>query len=608
MEKVQVSSGAIITILFLAGAVYLYSLPMLKAAINANESPAQYGMLGQMILSISQVNVIDASNAGLPWAGKTWLITLTTNPQDAESIIAKTGYLEDTIPKEQIASNGMQAQYDLKIKFTPVTQQCIYGPDITTWDHHVPVKVLYKDWDLGSGLTCPHSGDWQQSYVEPYKQQLLDTYDDVAYGCTYFCGSGVPKHAYLVCYFTVYKQSPSIGISKMTLKSLYTQDRIDVTAGYKTASGTTTDSITTGSENPTALLKYGSEVVGKVDFVGYLQAKDFCPEGSNYYLFNNGQGWKIVPETLYDQYQNIFSKLDYGQMPAPACDNPQSWDAFNNCKTELSNYIARANDVLNTLNSQQPIIDGKQATKPADIKYSADNYFAIKPDAPVAYGMYRMYLKASWVGILISTAKPQITSITPTSITLTGPESKQVSVLVKNVGDEGGIITKVSCTNGFKVDGLDQSSRSATFEPNESKSFTFTITYGGSGTSPASATCTVVAQSSASPNIKATGTFTVQFKPKGVYPPNTTVCISSTAYARTDASGNIVPGTEHSCPQNSYCEDTPNGAQCKEQIQPPTNGGSTSNTTGEAVLSPMTLVAIIGGIIVLIILILAVAL
>ncbi len=567
--RAEIPLGAIMVVLLLSSALYLWT----KDVVSFPYSLDDVGMIGQMVLSVSKVDLIEAGQYNLPWSGKTWLITLVVNPQEAESLIAKMGYMEDTVPKEQIASDNMQAKYDLKIRITPVKQECIYGPDFSTYRRLVPVRVYHKQWDLGSGLLCPHADDWKTAIVEQYKKDLLDMgYDDVAYDCTYYC-SGVPKHAWLVCDFIAEKMGNNIGEAKLTLKSLYVKDRIKVSAGYKTATGEATDKIDVSSSNPTALLMYGSQVVGKVDLVGYLKASSFCPEGSNYYVFNNGQGWKVVPENDYTRLINMIQPLEQGNLQLNECLYIHSYDDFYKCAQAYKRYADTVNNFLSSINNRTPVISGKVASRPTASEYSASYFFAIEPDDPVVYSMYRMYLKADWVGILVSAAKPDITSVSPTSITLTGPESKTVSVTVKNTGDEGGVIVKVVCSNDFLVDGKSSTSKSDTIPAGGTKTFYFNISYGGSGRSGASSTCTVEAVSSANPTIKDTATFSVIFKPKGVYPPNTTVCITSTSYAKTDQNGNIIPGTEKKCAEGSYCVQTEYGAKCeKEEITPPKPG------------------------------------
>lgn len=578
MRGLQVAVGTILTILFLSAAVYLWSVDMWNYVPKS--SPADFGMIGQLILSISKVDIIDASQANLPWSGETWLINLVVTPQEAESIVAKLesqGYIEDTIPKEQIASNGKQAMYDIRIRITPVVQQCIYGPDPTTMKSKVPVKALYKDFDLGSGVTCPHSGDWK-SIVDQYASDLLGVYDAYTYVCKYYCGPGLPKHAYVVCSFVLYKDDPGrTGIAGMSLESLYVKDKITVTAGPKSASGTAEDTAeinerygTISSENPSTILYYGSTPVGKVDLAGFLMSGQFCPDAGHYYIANLGDGWKVVPDTLWSDLEKRIDPIEVGQMPVASCTYIDSWSSFDRCKSDLKSYVDSINASISSINTTPQKIKGLPVTRPAAEEYSASTYFAVEPEIPVAYAQYRMYLKASWVGILISTAKPQIDNIYPTSISLTGPESKDLRVTVRNVGDEGGIIVQVSCSGDFLVDGKSESSRTVTLQPQETRDFTFSISYGGVGTSKASGTCMVVAKSSANPNISTLQSVTVVFTPKGIYPPNTTVCISSTAYAKTDSYGNIVPGTEKSCPQGAYCEDTPSGAKCTEEITPPT--------------------------------------
>lgn len=565
--KAEIPLGALMIVLLLSTTLYIWT----KDVVSFEYTMKDVSMLGQMILSVSKVDLIEANQYNLPWSGKTWLITLVVNPQEAESILAKIGYLEDTVPKEEIASNNLQAKYDLKIRITPVVQECIYGPDFSTYRRLVPVRVYTKQWDLGSGLLCPHANDWKDVYAEQYKKELLGMgYDDVAYDCIYYC-SGVPKHAWLVCDFIAEKAGDNIGEAKLTLKSLYVKDRISVTAGYKTATGEATDKIDISSSNPTALLMYGTQVVGKVDLVGYLKASTFCPEGSNYFVFNNGQGWKIVPENDYIRLINLIQPLERGNLQLSECEYINSYDDFYRCAQAYKRYADTVNSLLDSINNRPPTISGKPASRPSASEYSASYFFAIKPDDPVVYSMYRMYLKADWVGILVSAAKPEITSVSPTSITLTGPESKTVSVTVRNVGDEGGVIVKVICSNDFLVDGKSSTSKADTIPAGGSRTFYFNVSYGGSGRTSASSTCTVEAVSSANPTIKDTATFTVVFKPIGVYPPNTTVCITSTSYAKTDQNGNIIPGTEKKCPEGSYCVQTEAGARCeKEEITPPT--------------------------------------
>ena len=573
--KGRITVGLVIAILLISTALYLWT----KDAVSFPYTIHDVKMLGQMILSVSKVNLVEAGNYNLPWSGKTWLVTLVVNPQEAESVIAKLGYLEDTVPKEEIASNGAQAQYDLKIRIVPKTQQCIYGPDFSTMMTWAPVRAFYKEWDLGSGLTCPHADDYG-NYAKQYKQELENSgYSGVGYSCTYYCG-GVPKHAYLTCDFIATKSGSNVGIAKLTLKSLYVEDRLSVTAGYKTAEGETRDTIKLGSSNPSAILTYGTTPVGKVDLVGYLKASDFCPEGANYYLYNAGNGWKVIPETTYEKFQYLVEPLLNGKLNLPECTNIGSYDDFYKCKKAMEEYVDNINNYINVFNDSTPVISGKTASRPSAEEYSASYFFAIQPDNPVVYSMYRMYLKASWIGILVSMAKPTITNVSPKTITLTGPESKSISITVKNNGDEGGIILKVICSNDFLVDGKSTSTRADTLPKGGYRTYTFNISYGGSGRKPASTTCTAEVQSSSNPLIKSSSTFSVVFKPKGVYPPNTTVCTTSKTYAKTDNYGNIIPGTEKTCGEGTYCEQTDSGAVCKEeQITPtPTPSPATGGT------------------------------
>jgi len=610
MVKIRLTVGNLLAVLFISAAVYLWSLGWTNGM--QYHSPAQYGYLGQMILSISHVNLVEAGQYNLPWSGETWLINMVVNPQDAESIIAKMGYLQDTIPKEEISSGNKQAKYDLQVKIQPVTQQCIYGPDSTTMTSYVPVYVQYKEFDLGSAtFSCNHASDWKTAVVEPYVNNVLKpNYDDVAYYCAYACGQDgiTSKHAYVSCIFALFKDKPGVtGQAQLTLKSLYVKDRISVTAGYKTATGDATDKIDISSENPSTVLYYGSEPVGKVDLVGYLKAKDFCPEGANYHLINTGQGWKVIPNDTYNLLMGYIRPIELGSVSLASCSNIQSLDDYQKCRQAMQDYAQRADQVIQSINGIAPSIDGKPATRPSATEYSASYYFAVTPDNPVVYGEYRMYLKADWVGILVSMARPTIQSVVPNAISLTGPESKPVTVTVRNDGDQGGVIVQVTCSNNFLVDGKSTSSRTATMNKGDTRSFIFNVSYGGDGTKKAAGTCTVVAKSGANPNVTSQSTFTVTFTPKGAYPPNTTVCVTTTSYARTDSAGIIVPGTEKPCPENTYCVDTPSGAKCEAHTVIPTNGGNENNQSTSPLSNPWVLVGGIAAALVLITLIIAVA-
>lgn len=578
MRGIQITVGSLLAVLFLATAVYLWSADVWNYVPKT--SPADYGMIGQMILSLDKVDLVDGSQAGLPWAGDTWLIWLSVNPQDAESIIAKLGYLEDTIPKEELAADGKQAQYDVKIRVQPITQQCIYGPDMSSMVNYAPLMAKYEEFDAGTGIGyCPHKDDWWQVFVEPRLNELRSQYGDASAVCARVTDGGFPVcHAYVFCLFGVSAYDPGrVGYANLSLKSLYTKDKVTISAGYKSASTEISNEEYVGTADVSKVLYYGSEPIGKIDFSGYLQAPNFCPS-PNYIVFSNGSGWRLIPETMWSRFYSMWSSLESGTLSIDPCLGAGSSSLISQCRDYLKSQADIINNYINSFNGLQPEIDGKEAVQPEPVEYSSSYFFAIEPDKPVAYSTYRIYLKASWVGILVSAAKPQIQSVYPQSVSITGPETQSVSVTVANVGDVGGISVKVYCNNNFLVDGKSESSRSETFNKGDVKSFSFTVSYGGSANQDAAGTCNVEAISTADPNIKDTATFTVRFTPKGIYPPNTTVCISRTAYARTDDHGMIIPGTERTCPENTYCEDTDNGAQCVEeaQVQPPTITDTTS--------------------------------
>lgn len=593
MRGIKVNVGSLLTVLFLAAAVYLWSVDMWNYVPKT--SPADYGMIGQMILSLDKVDLVDGSSAGLPWSGETWLVWLSANPQEAESIIARLGYLEDTIPRERLAADGKQAQYDVKIRVQPMTQQCIYGPDPGSMIQYAPLKALYEEFDAGAGLGyCPHANDWWEKFVEPRLEELRNQYGDASAVCARVTDGGLPVcHTYVFCIFGVSTYDPGrTGYANLSLKSIYTKDKITISAGFKSASAEVSDDEYVGSARVSKVLYYGGEPIGKIDFSGYLQAPSVCPT-PNHIVFNNGRGWKVIPETMWDRFYSMWSKLESGTLSMDRCMGLGSPSLVSNCREYLQSVADMINNYINSFNELPPEIGGKRAVRPEPVKYSAAYFFAVEPDRPVVYSTYRMYLKASWVGILVSTAKPQIHSVSPRSVSLVGPETKAVTVTVANTGDEGGISVSVRCSNNFLVDGKTESSRSGTFGKGQTKSFTFTISYGGSGTRGAAGTCVVEAVSTANPNIKDTANFTVKFTPKGVYPPNTTVCISRTAYARTDEHGNIIPGTEKLCPEGHYCRDTPSGAECVKESEVPVDRDREDRDEGES----DTLMWIVAGVI-----------
>ncbi|HID09282.1 TPA: hypothetical protein EYP13_03565 [Candidatus Micrarchaeota archaeon] len=573
MRGIQLTLKSLLTVLFLAAAVYLWSIDMWNYVPKT--TPADYGMIGQMILSLDKVDLIDGSQAGLPWSGETWLVWLSVNPQEAESVVARLGYLEDVIPKEELADDGKQAQYDVKIRVKPIKQQCIYGPDESTMVYSAPLKVLYKEFDAGAGVVCPHANDWWEVFVEPELERLRSLYGDASAVCARVTDGGIPIcRAYVMCVFGVSTVDPGrVGYAKLSLKSIYTRDKVTVSAGAKSASAEVSDEGYIGSVDVSKVLYYGSRPIGRIEFTGYLQAPRFCPT-PNHVVFNNGQGWKLIPETQWEQFYTTWRQLDTGTLSMGACSGVGT-GVIASCRDYLQAIADMLNGHLDSFNRTSPWIGNKPAARPDSPNYAAAYFFAVTPDRPVVYSTYRMYLKASWVGILVSTARPHITSVTPRTVTITGPETKNVTVVVENRGDEGGISVKVRCSNNFLVDGQQESSRSDTLAKGATRSFTYSISYGGSGDREASGTCTVTAVSTANPNIRDTATFTVQFTPKGVYPPNTTVCISRTTYARTDSHGNLIPGTEQRCPEDHYCEDTPSGAKCVKEVTPEPDRGST---------------------------------
>lgn len=572
-------------------AVFLLSLITYMATSNLLENPDFYreaNKFAQMILSIDKVDLFEATGATLPWSGPTYLIYLAVNTREAEDIIARFGELTQTIDKEDLAVKDTIPKYDVVIKVRPVKQQCIYGADPSTRDYCIISYATVEEKDAYYDLSMTES-ELHNKLVEFCKYEVPSKYASQGVlagwqGQSYCQKEGWPfpdkYHCRFVCLAVFKKCDTQIGSAKLTTVATYTKDNVTVVAGPKSATGTLEASVGTGKST---VLYYGNEPVGKIDYVGSLFSGYYCPEGASYYIVNYGTGTKVIPETVYDgAISDIQSAVNED---VPECSNITSWDAYNICVEAMKKRLEEINDKIWLIrNWSNNKIAGKKVEDPIPQDYRSDWYVAITPDKPIVYPTYRLYLKASWVGILTKVINVQITKIEPSAVNIVGPETKKVAIHLKNYSSvEGGVTVEVKCTNNFRVNGQDEYSTGFTLNSNEEKVLNVAISYAGGGREKASGTCTVTAYPTANPLNKVSKTFYVSFTPKGIYPPNAVVCIDAYTKARTDEYGNVIPGTEERCPEGYKCvEKVPGQATCEKELGPVGHGGEAG---GEELLS-----------------------
>jgi len=251
------------------------------------------------------------------------------------------------------------------------------------------------------------------------------------------------------------------------------------------------------------------------------------------------------------------------------CQYIQDWDAWNTCVSKIKANVNKINSIINSIrNWASNEIDGRPVEDPVPAEYRTGWYVAITPKKPVVFPRYRMYLKADWVGILTKVISIEL-SVSPSAIAIVGPETKTLTVTVRNTSDfEGGATVEVECTGGFIVEGRTKYSTGFTLDKGESKAISLDIGYGGGGTEPATGRCTVTAYPTADPSKKVTKVVSLKFTPKGEWPPNATVCIDSKTMAKTDEYGNLIPGTEKKCPEGYVCKQEGNTAKCEKELAP----------------------------------------
>jgi len=557
--------------------IFVISLITYMATSNLLETPDFYqeaNKFAQMIISVDQVELFEATGATLPWSGKTYLIYLAVNTREAEDIIARFGELTQTIDKEDLEVDNTTPKYDVVIKVRPVKQQCIYGADPSTRDYcivtfaTVDEKEMYFD-------SRPSQSEQYQELVNFCSNELPSKYASQGVlagwqGYSFCAAEGWPFTKWrcrFVCLGAFKKCDRAVGSAKLTLVATYTQDKVTVKAGPKSATGTLETKVGTGKS---AVLYYGSEPVGKIDYVGSLLSGYYCPEGASYYIVNYGTGTKIIPETTYQALlDDIYSAVND---PVLECTDITSWDTYNACVSAMRAREATIRNKLQRITQwSSNYIAGRAVEDPIPQDYRSDWYVAITPDKPIVYPTYRLYLKASWVGILTRVVNVQIVKIEPSVVKIVGPETKTVSVRLKNYSPvEGGVTVEFRCTNNFRVNGQSMYSTGFTMNPNEERVLTVDISYAGGGTEKASGTCTVVAYPTANPANRVSKTFYVSFTPRGIYPPNAVVCIDAYTRARTDQYGNIIPGTQERCPEGYKCvEKVPGQATCEKELEPP---------------------------------------
>lgn len=194
--------------------------------------------------------------------------------------------------------------------------------------------------------------------------------------------------------------------------------------------------------------------------VAYVQGIDLssglsCPSGNQYRAIGVGSNWKLISDSNYDTYKNLYENYFLsGGFPVVSVDH--FWD------------------IISDLNAYSSIAQSEQTWCKSGYgcaEYSSGSY-QFTPDKSVSNPIIQFYVKADWLGVIQPEGQPDITCIDTTKNI--GGSGGSLRFSVENIGSGRGTAeVSASCQYPVQQDG---GSINLFLQPGESRESALGIT------------------------------------------------------------------------------------------------------------------------------------
>lgn len=388
-----------------------------STVLNLNTNPQ--ALAGFNVLSMSTVDMSSSS----PWlrGEKMWMVSVVGGGVlDQQALVRVTPSTAPVTGKEkpeheftiQIKSIQQSAEYPIM----KTSEYPVYRADVKTWS------------ELGLceyANAPPCGGMW--AYEIPTRTG------------TYVAGSFCAA----IC---LTPRASKVGkIENPTIHSSIT------TGVYGGENGQSYDGIIDSSQNVMFRIGPESNPMGVVVWQGGTVSGLPTINQNDYKAIFSVEGspsWKIVDKSLYTNYNSLLtSQIDTScvvDWPLSECSDPNCLTCYqSNQLPTISTAINNKADAVMNDNSNFGTIYQSGSLDGAKVKVSANGLW----NNPVL----TYYLKASWIGIYTPSPKAQIMG-TGSACFNTGEQNAEITVDVKNVGDEhGNFFVSASCPSPFST-------------------------------------------------------------------------------------------------------------------------------------------------------------
>lgn len=329
-------------------------------------------------------------------SGKVWALTAVPLGMSQWVEGSTTG---DTFTSSEINDGDNKATKNLKIDITNHKQRCVYSieTDVGATPIYAVAGQLYQRDFFGLG-GCPSN-----LYSECSKLGVP------------LASGGISNSNNCGCIYGI-KSSAQIATLPTEADRLY---ETEVT-------------INNGQETLTATVSNWNTNIAKIGSVAYVKGLDLasglsCPSTSQYLVLGSGTRWKLISNSAYQTWKNLYDKYFItGQFTISG--DQAFWHLVGDLDSASRSVFSE----------QQWCKDGYGCA------YLDSGTFQFTPQKTVVNPIIQMYVKADWLGIAQPVAKPQLSVLdVPQEI---GGVGGYVRFGVKNVGDgRGTAVISLSC-------------------------------------------------------------------------------------------------------------------------------------------------------------------
>ncbi len=262
--------------------------------------------------------------------------------------------------------------------------------------------------------------------------------------------------------------------------------------------------VLSNKSNNSVLLNDGSQDVAFIQWNGNLVSGDSCEApSSNGVMALYTNRWRLIDSAMYNTYKLSIQDL-------------RSVILSSNNLGQISEFVENVNN-----NAVATMVDKEFKSHLGNSGFTtgsnSNGRYVLDLVKSVQFPSFSIYVKADKLGIVTPVAVPRIVSVQ--DVTFRSGESAYVSALIKNVGDEGGINSWVTCDNSVVQIG---NSDNSVYGANQQKTINFYLS--GDVGSTTTVNCLVHAKSVNQNEV--TKSFGVTISPQQTCNPNQKYCFA----------------------------------------------------------------------------------